>query len=335
METIVRSADENEKEDQTGMTLFPKLNSFDLQRLPSLESLCPDASTSLWSAAKIMFVGGCDKLKTLASVIPQIKQLEKDSIAHHEDEDEGISSGSCGCTPYSCVPMTKPTSRRNIVQILPRPVNQEVAPTNLDQDSNDYDNLERLSGPKAVESHNVQAFNKLCYLLLNKLPSLMHVWETGGSQHFTGFGNLTFLSVSHCGSLRYLFLSTVANLLISLKDLKVRNCEKIEQVIAKADTKCADQEITFPRLNSMTLKDLPNLIFFSTEAYTLKLPSLMELKVKRCPYLRTFASKVVNTHSVIQVHKELGKSEWMGDLNSTIGNIHEKRRPNSNEIVEI
>ncbi|CAB4294065.1 unnamed protein product [Prunus armeniaca] len=265
METIVRSADENEKEDQTGMTLFPKLNSFDLQRLPSLESLCPDASTSLWSAAKIMFVGGCDKLKTLASVIPQIKQLEKDSIAHHEDEDEGISSGSCGCTPYSCVPMTKPTSRRNIVQILPRPVNQEVAPTNLDQDSNDYDNLERLSvvaceslevvfqlkGPKAVESHNVQAFNKLCYLLLNKLPSLMHVWETGGSQHFTGFGNLTFLSV------------------------------------------------------------------------------------KRCPYLRTFASKVVNTHSVIQVHKELGKSEWMGDLNSTIGNIHEKRRPNSNEIVEI
>ncbi|CAB4316612.1 unnamed protein product [Prunus armeniaca] len=312
METIVRSADENEKEDQTGMTLFPKLNSFDLD---------------------------CDKLKTLASVIPQIKKLEKDSTAHHEDEDEGISSGSCGCTPYSCGPMTKPTSRRNIIQILPRPVNQEVAPTNLDQDSNDYDNLERLyvqyceslevvfqlKGPKAVESHNVQAFNKLCYLLLDKLPSLMHVWETGGSQHITGFGNLTFLSVSHCGSLRYLFLSTVAKLLVSLKDLEVGNCEKIEHVIAEADTECADQEITFPRLNSMTLEYLPNLICFSTEAYTLKLPSLMELNVIRCPDLRTFASKIVNTHSRIQVHTELGQSEWMGDLNSTIGNIHEKR----------
>ncbi|BFG37812.1 hypothetical protein CerSpe_240860 [Prunus speciosa] len=329
METIVRSADENEKEDQTGMTLFPKLNSFDLEGLRSLESLCPDASTSLWSATKFMSVRRCGKLKTLTSVIPQIKKLEKDSIAQHEDEDEGMSLGSCGCTP---------TSRRNIVQILPRLVNQEVAPTNLDQDSNDYDNLERLSvlsckslevvfqlkGPKAVESHNVQAFNKLCYLSLNKLPSLMHVWETGGSQHITGFGNLTFLSVSLCGSLRYLFLSTVAKLLVSLKDLKVGNCEKIEQVIAKADTECADQEITFPRLNSMTLKDLPNLICFSTEAYTLKLPSLMELKVKRCPDLRTFASKIVNPHSVIQVHTELGKSEWMGDLNSTIGNIHKK-----------
>ncbi|CAL8168803.1 unnamed protein product [Prunus armeniaca] len=339
METIVRSADENEKEDQTGMTLFPKLNSFDLDNLPSLESLCPDASTSLWSAAKIMLVQDCDKLKTLASVIPQIKKLEKDSTAHHEDEDEGISSGSCGCTPYSCGPMTKPTSRRNIVQILPRPVNQEVAPTNLDQDSNDYDNLQRLSveyceslevvfqlkGPKAVESHNVQAFNKLCYLSLYELPSLLHVWETGGSHHITGFGNLTFLSVSHCGSLRYLFLSTVAKLLVNLEDLKVGNCEKIEHVIAEADTECADQEITFPRLNSMTLEDLPNLICFSTEAYTLKLPSLMELKVIKCPDLRTFASKVVNTHSVIQVHTELGKSEWMGDLNSTIGNIHEKR----------
>ncbi|KAL6272570.1 hypothetical protein ACE6H2_023262 [Prunus campanulata] len=337
METIVRSADENEKEDQTGMTLFPKLNSFYLEGLRSLESLCPDASTSLWSAAKVMSVEGCDKLKTLALVIPQIKKLEKDSTAHHEDEDEGISSGSCGS--YSCGPMTEPTSRRNIVQILPRPINQEVAPTNLDQDSNDYDNLERLSvgsceslevvfqlkGPKAVESHNVEVFNKLCYLLLNKLPSLMHVWETGGSQHITGFGNLTFLSVSYCGSLRYLFLSNVAKLLVNLKDLEVGDCEKIEQVIAKEYTECADQEITFPRLNSMTLEDLPNLSCFSTEAYTLKLPSLMELTVKRCPYLKTFASEVVNTHSRIQVHTELGKSEWMGDLNSTIGNIHEKR----------
>ncbi|KAL6272574.1 hypothetical protein ACE6H2_023266 [Prunus campanulata] len=338
METIVRSADENEKEDQMGMTLFPKLNSFYLDGLPSLESLCPDASTSLWSAAKVMYVQLCDKLKTLISVIPQIKKLEKDSIAHHKDEDEGISSRSCGCTPYSCGPMTKPTSGTNIVQILPRPVNQEVAPTNLDQDSNDYDNLERLSvqsceslevvfqlkGSKDVESHNVQAFNKLCNLSLFNLPSLMHVWEMGSSQHITGFGNLTFLSVSRCGSLRYLFLSTVAKLLVSLKDLKVRYCEKIEQVIAKADTECGDEEIAFHRLNSMTLEGLPNLICFSTEAYTLKLPSLMELTVIRCPDLRTFASKVVNTHSVIQVHTELGKSEWMGDLNSTIGNIHEK-----------
>ncbi|KAI5317708.1 hypothetical protein L3X38_037415 [Prunus dulcis] len=297
METIVRSADENEKEDQTSMTLFPKLNSFDLEWLRSLERLCPDASTSLCSTAKVMSVKRCDKLKTLASVIPQIKKLEKDSTAHHEDEDEGISSGSCGCTPYSCGPMTKPTSRRNIVQILPRPVNQEVAPTNLDQDSND--NLERLSvqsceslevvfqlkGPKAVESHNVKAFNNL----------------------------------------RYLFSSTVAKLLISLKDLKVGNCEKIEQVIAEADTECVDQEITFRQLNSITLEDLPNLICFSIEAYTLKFPCLRELKVIRCPDLRTFASKVVSAHSVIKVQTEFGKSEWMGDLNSTIGNIHEKR----------
>ncbi|VVA34972.1 PREDICTED: disease resistance [Prunus dulcis] len=93
METIVRSADENEKQDQTSMTLFPKLNSFDLHWLPSLESLCPDASTSLWSAAKVMSVKRCYKLKTLASVIPQIKKLEKDSTAHHEDEDEDSNVG--------------------------------------------------------------------------------------------------------------------------------------------------------------------------------------------------------------------------------------------------
>ncbi|BBN67880.1 hypothetical protein Prudu_216S000100 [Prunus dulcis] len=209
METIVRSADENEKEDQTSMTLFPKLNSFDLDWLPSLET------------AKVMSVKRCYKLKTLASVIPQIKKLEKDSTAHHEDEDEGISSGSCGCTPYSCGPMTKPTSRRNIVQILPRPVNQEVAPTNLDQDSND--NLERLS---------------------------------------------------------------------------VQSCESLEVVFQLKGPKAVESH---------------------------NFPCLRELKVIRCPDLRTFASKVVNAHSVIKVQTEFGKSEWMGDLNSTIGNIHEKR----------
>ncbi|CAB4286376.1 unnamed protein product [Prunus armeniaca] len=272
-----------------------------------------------------MFVRDCDKLKTLASVIPQIKKLEKDSTAHHEDEDEdeGILSGSCGCTSYSCGPMTKPTSRRNIVQILPRPVNQEVAPTNLDQDSNDYDNLERLSvkyceslevvfqlkGPKDVESHNVQAFNKLRNLSLRKLDILkcIPLWQ---------FAIFVLVNCSQAPC--------------QFKDLKVGNCKKIKQVIAKADTECADQEITFPRLNSMTLKDLPNLICFSTEAYTLKLPSLMELNVIRCPDLRTFAPKFVNTHSRIQVHTELGQSEWMGDLNSTIGNIHEKREVQRN-----
>ncbi|KAI5317799.1 hypothetical protein L3X38_037506 [Prunus dulcis] len=250
---------ENEKEDQMGMTLFPKLNSFDLDLLPTLKSLCPDASTTLWPAAKVMSVKRCNKLKTLASVIPQIKTLEKDSTAHHKDKDKGISSGTCGCTPYSCGPMTKPTSRTNIVQILPRPVNQEVTPTNLDQDSNDYDNLERLcvlsceslevvfqlKGPKAVENHNVETFNKFCYLSLYELPSLMH------------FAIFVLVSCSQAPS--------------QFNDLKVGNCEKIEHVIAKADTECVDQEITFPRLNSMTLQDLPNLICFSTEAYTLKL----------------------------------------------------------------
>ncbi|KAI5317814.1 hypothetical protein L3X38_037521 [Prunus dulcis] len=248
METIVRSTDENEKEDQMGMTLFPKLNSFDLDLLPTLESLCPDASTTLWSAAKVMSVKRCNKLKTLASVIPQIKTLEKDSTAHHKDKDKGISSGTCGCTPYSCGPMTKPTSRTNIVQILPRPINQEVTPTNLDQDSNDYDNLERLC------ILSCESLEVVFQLKGPKFNACM------GNGRFTTYHRLRKLDILKCIPLWQFAIFVLVNCSqapCQFNDLKVGNCEKIEHVIAKADTKCADQEITFPRMNSMTLQDLP------------------------------------------------------------------------------
>ncbi|KAI5317709.1 hypothetical protein L3X38_037416 [Prunus dulcis] len=45
-----------------------------------------------------MSVKRCDKLKKLASVIPQIKKLEKDSTAHHEDEDEAWLTTSLPCS---------------------------------------------------------------------------------------------------------------------------------------------------------------------------------------------------------------------------------------------
>ncbi|KAB2607006.1 disease resistance protein [Pyrus ussuriensis x Pyrus communis] len=312
METIVRITEENEEEATKDMILFPKLNTFELQYLRRLTSLCPEGSTFQWSSTKNMHVEGCEKLKTLGAVIPKRKKLEnksqKDSTSPDFSTSPTRSSNWCpdGC---GCIPYSRPNAQRPI-EILPRPINQEVTPTNL-EDSNDDDNLKnlyvincnsmevifQLKGPKHEESsHSVEAFKKLRFFLLRTLPSLTRVWETGSSQPmFTGssFGNLKSLSVDHCNQLKYLFSSSIVKLLVSVEDIKVKNCEQMEEIVAAEEE--AGEIITLPKVKSIELANLPKLKYFCGEAYTLKLPSLELLEVVKVQSLRLFAPKHVDT----------------------------------------
>ncbi|XP_068339691.1 probable disease resistance protein At4g27220 [Pyrus communis] len=328
METIVRITEENEEEATKDMILFPKLNTFELKYLRRLTSLCPVGSTFQWSSTKNMHVVRCERLKTLGAVIPQRKKLEnkseKDSTSHDFSASPTRSSNwcpaGCGCTPYS-----RPNAHRSI-EILPRPINSEVTPTNLEDSNDDDDNLEnlyvihcnsmevifQLKGPKHEESsHSFEAFNKLRFLRLHKLPSLTRVWETGSSQPmFAGssFGNLKWLRVYRCNRLKYLFSSSIVKLLVSVEDIKVTNCEQMEEIVA-AEEETAEI-ITLPTVKSIKLKSLPKLKYFCGEAYTLKLPSLELLKVIKVQDLRPFDSKLVDTHNPRLQVKPAFRQEW-------------------------
>ncbi|RXI04284.1 hypothetical protein DVH24_038558 [Malus domestica] len=352
METIFRITEENEEEATKDMILFPKLNTFELVDLPRLTSLCPEGFTFLWSSTIDMFVIGCEKLKTLGAVIPQRnkleKNIEKDSITHDFNTSPTRSSNwcpaGCGCTPYSRA------NAHRCIEILPRPINLEVTPTNL-EGSNDNDNLENLQvsscaslevifqvkGPRHEENiHSVEAFNELRTLGLHYLPSLTSIWETGTSQPmFTGgsFGNLKSLDVGHCNQLKYLFSSSIAKLLVSIEDIEVQNCEQIEEIVdAEEET---DEIIALPKLNSLKLGNLSNLKYFCGEAYSLKLPSLVSLRVFNLQNFKIFAPKLIDTHSLLQVYIMSDPNrpyimleqpaEWMGDLNATVRNIYDTR----------
>ncbi|KAB2607059.1 disease resistance protein [Pyrus ussuriensis x Pyrus communis] len=329
METIVRITEENEEEATKDMILYPrKLNRFKLVGLPRLTSLCPAGSTFQWSSTKNMHVQKCEKLKTLGAVIPQRKKLEnkseKDSTSHDFSTPPTRSSNWCpdGC---GCIPYSRPNAQRPI-EILPRPIIQEVTPTNL-EDSDDDDNLESLSvylcnsmevifhvkGLKHEESsHSVEAFNKLRFLLLHKLPSLTRVWETGSSQPmFAGssFGNLKWLRVYRCNQLKYLFSSSIVKLLVSVEDIKVDRCEQMEEIVA-AEEEEAGEIITLPKVKSIELGNLPKLKYFCGEAYTLKLPSLELLKAINVQDLRPFDSKLVDTHNPRLQVKPAFRQEW-------------------------
>ncbi|RXH84701.1 hypothetical protein DVH24_032985 [Malus domestica] len=335
METIVRITEENEEEENVD--------------LPRLTSLCPEGFTFLWSSTKNMRVESCENLKTLGAVIPQRKKLEnnlkKDSTSHDFNTSPTRSSNwcpaGCGCPPYSRSNAHRP------IEILPRPISLEVTPTNL-EDSNDYDNLENLTvkdcnsmevifqlkGPKHEESsHSVEAFNKLSSLQLYRLLSLTRVWETGSSQpKLTGssFGNLKSLWVYSCDQLKYLFSSSIVKLLVSIEDIEVEFCEKMEEIVAAEEE--TDETITLPKVKSIKLARLPKLKYFCGEAYTLKLPSLELLKVINVQNLSLLAPKPIATHPRLQVLTELGVAEWKGDLNATLRNIYDTSKDEDNEI---
>ncbi|CAN6556590.1 unnamed protein product [Malus baccata var. baccata] len=343
METIVKITEENEEEATKYMISFPKLNTFKLEDLPRLTSLCPEGFTFLWSSTKNMHVEGCENLKTLGAVIPQRKKLEnnlkKDSTSH--DFSTSPTRAGCGCAPYS-----RPNAHRPS-EILPRPINQEVTPTNL-EDSNDDDNLENLTvsncnsmevifqlkGPRHEESsHSIEAFNKLSSLRLDRLPGLTRVWETGSSQPMltgSSFGNLKSLEVGFCNQLKYLFSSSIVKLLVSIEDIEVEFCEKMEEIVAAEEE--TDETITLPKVKSIKLMWLPKLKYFCGEAYTLKLPSLESLEFYDVQNLSLLAPKLIATHPQLQVRTQFGVAEWKGDLNATLRNIYVTRKGEDDEI---
>ncbi|BFG20379.1 hypothetical protein CerSpe_066530 [Prunus speciosa] len=320
METIVLAAastEDNIHEEgkeiggSGAMTLFPKLliNSFQIYKLPNLERFCPDAYCFAWSSStRAMQVIECPKLKTLgfAPVSKKLpaavaENLSDDHVRGREESESGCASSTGSGSGFGCAPLVCLQSRpstRNFTQILPRPVNREVTPANL-QTSSASDNLEDLFVIRCdlleviflvQETPSTQAFDKLRELKLGWLPMLSHIWEKG-LQVSSGFGNLRSLRVWYCNNLRYLFSPNIAKLLTCLETIEVSNCSSMEKIVGEAEGEgeSIEHELTFPHVNSIELRGLPKLESFCSQAYTLNWPALEKVKVRECPELTAFA----------------------------------------------
>ncbi|XP_023732122.1 uncharacterized protein LOC111879926 [Lactuca sativa] len=115
-------------------------------------------------------------------------------------------------------------------------------------------------------------------LNLSDMDNMSHVWKCNRNFFFTlpkqqsesPFHNLTNIYVEDCKTIKYLFSPLMAELLSNLKEVKIEQCDGIEEVVSNRDdgdeekttftsTSVHTSPILFPQLDSLTLKQLKNL----------------------------------------------------------------------------
>ncbi|KAL7170092.1 hypothetical protein ACSBR2_035024 [Camellia fascicularis] len=191
----------------------------------------------------------------------------------------------------------------NVIEIWPRELQPKVRemiimqcrklsnilfPSNVIKGMHTFD----LEGIIVREGYPDIVLPSLTKLVLLYLPKLTLFWKNN-LLRIPSFQNLTSLTVVGCSSLRYIFSSSQAKLLVKLREIAIAECGVLEAIVneePKVDDEVAANIIMFPQLNSLKLYHLPSLKSLCPQAYTFEGSFIEEIKVINCPNMRTLPS---------------------------------------------
>ncbi|KAL8494310.1 hypothetical protein ACS0TY_025202 [Phlomoides rotata] len=114
---------------------------------------------------------------------------------------------------------------------------------------------------------------------------------------FTGLVDMT---VRNCDNIKSLFSLSIATYLVNLESLEIKSCSMIEQVVLLWDEEESEQSsrnhrrITFPKLKTLCLQDLPRLTSFCKGIQTIQFPLLKMMEIMNCPNLKSLVSSTEN-----------------------------------------
>uniref|UniRef100_A0A2C9VJ07 AAA+ ATPase domain-containing protein n=1 Tax=Manihot esculenta TaxID=3983 RepID=A0A2C9VJ07_MANES len=138
------------------------------------------------------------------------------------------------------------------------------------------------------------SFPNLEHLELH-LISCEKIWH---NQFSATSSKLERLSVIRCNELKYLFTTSIVKKLLQLKTLDMSDCSSMEEIILPEEFVEEKDErmnqILFPKLDKLTLWDLPKLIRFCT-GYQIEFQSLRELNISKCYALMCLVPSVPHT----------------------------------------
>ncbi|GKV47956.1 hypothetical protein SLEP1_g54804, partial [Rubroshorea leprosula] len=98
------------------------------------------------------------------------------------------------------------------------------------------------------------------------------------------------LIIQGCDNLEYLFSSSIARGLVMLGLVEIRECKRMREIIV-TDNAEEKENLIFPQLNFLLLKDLRNIVGFYSGNCIVEFPSLKQLQVLNCPELEGFIVK--------------------------------------------
>ncbi|XP_022635602.1 uncharacterized protein LOC106758399 [Vigna radiata var. radiata] len=163
-------------------------------------------------------------------------------------------------------------------------------------------NLEELNVEKCesaqlifdIDESEIQTYGMVFHLeklTLKNLSNLKCVWKKN-LEGIVSFYNLETVHVDSCGSLVTLFPLSLGKNLGKLKTLKIKECEKMEEIVGREDEIEHGTTIMFefPCLSCLNLEKMPLLSCFYPGKHHLECLLLDRLYVAWCPKLKVFRS---------------------------------------------
>jgi len=157
-----------------------------------------------------------------------------------------------------------------------------------------------------LEHQWVKPFSeKLQTLRVISCPQLQNLGSCAMS-----FLNLKELYVKDCDRMEYLFTFSTAKCLVQLETLIIKNCESIKEIARKEDEdEDGCDEIIFRRLTTLRLYSLPRLQNFLSGNATLQFSCLRNANVVDCPNMKTFSEGVLNAPRFLGIETSFQDSD--------------------------
>ncbi|XP_039690108.1 uncharacterized protein [Medicago truncatula] len=139
------------------------------------------------------------------------------------------------------------------------------------------------------KNNSVEVTTHLKEVTIDGLLKLKKIWS-GDPEGILSFRNLINVQLVSCRSLEYLLPLSVATRCSHLKELGIKWCENIKEIVAeeKESSLSAAPIFEFNQLSTLLLWNLPKLNGFYAGNHTLACPSLRKINVSRCTKLKLF-----------------------------------------------
>ncbi|RYR73169.1 hypothetical protein Ahy_A02g007504 [Arachis hypogaea] len=133
-------------------------------------------------------------------------------------------------------------------------------------------------------------------ITLKGLSKLKQIWSKD-PERALNFYNLEEINVESCINLEFVFPCSVATSCSHLKELIIKWCENMKEIIAfKEEPMFLSISFEFNHLNTLVLWDLLKLKGFYARNYTLSCPSLRKLDITGCVTLNLYRTLSTSSH---------------------------------------